>query len=487
VLAGYWLCALVTHTSGLWQPMHADYSCWLRVARDWRDGATLYRDTYDNKLPWLYRWVRAADSSRPEISGYLAETVLAAVAATIFRSALRPAMPRVASLAPLLVIVWSGTSSSFYGGQSTEAVALWFDVAALSLWALAALRGSAAWAFVAGACFFVEAVFRPPALVHLAAWLPFGWFAFQRHSQAVAGRVLAAAVAGWLLMLALLGIDSLASGHGPELLVVLARNRDYATRSELPLAASLVTGAARVVRLLAENPAAVLLVGMSAVVAWFRWRHTARRERAWWLAATLWLLAAVTGALPGGRHYLHYYHFLWGPLGLLSTLWLSGSWHGAEARRLQRRLVVGVVVGSLAAALLQQGFQAARAVRGDQQPDQSRAALAEAATYLAQQTAPDVNVLVHVWGDWAELYWRVPRPACSYSIPHVLPADLFGPWQAAVLAEPPRFIVWDGTPWQPLDRPADTASAARWTAWLTEQYAPIERFDGLTIYRRNDP
>src|SRR5688572_27217921 len=152
--------------------MHADWSTRLRVARDWRGGAALYRETYCNTQPVVYLWILLIDSPRPELSQYLAEAALAAVSATVFSITLRRELPRAACVAPLLLISWSGMSTTFYGGQITEAPALWCEVLGLSCFALAARRRRFGLAALAGVFFVLAVSFRIPAAVDGLAWLP---------------------------------------------------------------------------------------------------------------------------------------------------------------------------------------------------------------------------------------------------------------------------------------------------------------------------
>lgn len=481
----FFACALATHASGLWQPMHADYSCWLRVARDWRSGAVLYRETYDNKSPWVYRWVRIIDSARPEVSCYLAESLLAAVAATLFAAALRPALPRVALVAPLLLIVWSGTNETFYGGQTVEAFALWWDVAAVSCWALAAHKGSAAWALAAGACLFLVVAFRPPAAVHVIAWIPFGVLLWRRHERGVAWRTLAGAIAGAAAMLGLFCLDAARSDFASELPHVLSRNFSYGALDRVSFGASLWAACTSVARMLLGNPVVPLFVVLTFVVWWRAPRSMPARQKAWFLAAVLWSGAALAGAWPGGRHYLHYYHLLWPALAVLAVFWLTRSWDFALARRVQGKLCLGVAAGSIAVAVLQQSYLAAKAWRDRATGQDPQTAVLEAAGFLEHASGENTPLVAHVWLDRAELYWRVPRPAPSFAIPHVLPGELFDQWAEATLADPPEFIVWDGTPWEGIDGPPSADVAKRLESLLATRYRKIKQFGDLAVYRRD--
>src|SRR6516165_8011169 len=90
----YWIIALVTHAQGLYEPMHNDLSVRLRVARDWRAGLKLYEETYENTQPTYFLFILLVDSSRPEITHYLGETLLAALAALSLYAAMRRTIPR---------------------------------------------------------------------------------------------------------------------------------------------------------------------------------------------------------------------------------------------------------------------------------------------------------------------------------------------------------------------------------------------------------
>jgi hypothetical protein len=478
-LAAYGLTALATHASGLWQPMHADYSCFLRVAHDWRDGAALYRASYDNKTPWLYRGVLAIDSGRPEVSCYLAETALAALVATLFRAALAYSLPRIASIVPLLLIVWSGTSQTFYGAQTTEAFAMWFAVASISSLALAARSGSLGFAATAGGGLFCAAVLRPPAILLVIAWLPFLILMYRRQQRGLASRLGAAAVGGFAVLAGIFYCDLAAHDLWGEFVAVLAHNRAYAALDRAAWPASLLQGGITLTRILLENPVVLMFLILSAVM--WPWRRAGAGRVCWFYAAGLWLFAAVASAFPGGRHYAHYYHLVWPPLSLLAALWL-GSASRFGRHRLPGRLIPGVACGALMIGCLQQAYSAAKVLSaGDESPRRQIAAVAE---FLSRETSPRTPVLVHVWRDWAELYWRVPLAAPSFPIPHVLPGPLFNQWLTVTLAQPPDFIVWDGTPWKAIDDRQSATVTKQIPELIARKYQEIKRVGELVIYRR---
>jgi hypothetical protein len=274
------------------------------------------------------------------------------------------------------------------------------------------------------------------------------------------------------------------NGQTADFLAVLARNRAYTSPVQQSWLAALAAGGITIARLLVTNSVAIVLVSISGVVVWHSIRTFPRSQRSWCMAALLWTLAVVAGAMPGGRSYAHYYHFLWAPLSVLGTLWLAGRWSGRLAKGVQRRIVVGVAVGSLALAALHEAYSAARNVRDYWAGTHPRAVVDDAAGWLAAGTREETPVVVHVWGDWAELYWRVPRRSPSFSMPHVLPPILFNDWIQATLAEPPEVICWDGTSWEPIVGAADPALVERWTSLMKQQYVEAGRVGSLLILRR---
>ena len=119
-----WAVALLTHAEGLYLAMHNDYSVWIRVARDWQSGLTLYEDAPDNKLPPLFLFIRLIDGPRPEVSLYLAESFLAALGGLALFAALRRTAPRSAlpaALRPLTLV--SSTSGCEYNRRASSAPA----------------------------------------------------------------------------------------------------------------------------------------------------------------------------------------------------------------------------------------------------------------------------------------------------------------------------------------------------------------------------
>jgi len=487
-LVVFWLAALATHASGLYQPMHCDYSCRLRVARDWRQGLALYRQTYDNPNPVVFLWLLAIDSPRPAVSGFLAETALAAGAGLFLWAALARAVPRLAGVVPLVLIALSGASPTFYGGQIAEAPAMWLDVIAVAALWLALEGGGLALAALAGAAGVLVVALRFPAVLHVAAWLPL--VVLHPGSRREQVRVVTAAALGACAALAAFVAHAQWFGYWHEFWVVFRRNLSYGALDRVPLADSVVAALKTLARIALANSLVVLLAVVAVAMTWSLRGRLRVRERAWLAASVVWLAAAIAGAFPGGRHYAHYYHLIWPPLAVGLLLWLPPLARLARRGALVDRLAAAIAAGTLLVAVLLEGWRGAQAVRdlhAGRHPWNETTAAAE---WLEQHTTRDTPVLVHVWLDWAELYWRVPRPAPSLAIPHVVPRDLFGEFLQTTEQEMPAWIVWDGTPWEPIDGPLadETLLAARdrFVTRLERDYAERQRIGTLRILQRKN-
>src|SRR5579862_498779 len=166
------LIALLAGFPELYKPMHSDYSMWLRVARDWAGGLKLYEETYDNKQPTIFLFIRLIDCANPKLSLYIAFCLLAAFSAVVLRAALSPTSATCGWAAPLVLIMWSANYATSMGGQSTESLALWFDVIALACFTIAIRKDSAPVMVCAGLSFFVLISLRIPGLLHGIAYLP---------------------------------------------------------------------------------------------------------------------------------------------------------------------------------------------------------------------------------------------------------------------------------------------------------------------------
>lgn len=492
----FWLVALCTHWSGLYQPMHCDYSSRLRVARDWAAGQALYRETYDNTQPTVYLWMLLTDSSRPAVSAYLAETLLAAVACAAFRLLLLQIVPRMASAIPLLLIALSGASPTFYGGQITEAPALWFGLLGLSLFWLSLRSGRWLLAFFAGLCYFLMMSFRIPSAALVVCAAPAIWETFARRRKiwpAMLGALLGTASG-----LVALWIHGHMQGYWGDFLLTMERNVAYGSLHRVPLAISLVEAAKTCARIVL-NPALtglLLIVGLGMLLAQ---RKLLRRGEQRLLATFgLWLLAALASAYPGGRHYAHYYHLVWPAVAVVGGLWLAPllrrvrkpSQEPPTAVQLVDRLAFCLVAAVVLMVALGQAFDGLKALRDWQAGNHPASKVAKVAHFLATNTAPDTPVLVNVWGDSAELYWRVARPAPSLAIPHVVPRDRYGAWLQATLARLPAWIVTDGTPWEPIDGPlVDPATIAlrdELVATIERDYNEVLRLGNVRILRSNE-
>jgi hypothetical protein len=544
-LALFWLVALGTHGSGLYQPMHCDYSSRLRVARDWAAGQALYRETYDNTQPVVYLWMLLTDSSHPAVSAFLAETLLAAMACVVFRSLLLRIAPRAAGVIPVLLIALSGASPTFYGGQITEAPALWWGILALSLFWLSLKTGRLFLAYFAGLCCFLMVAFRIPSAAFVVCLAPPIWQAIARRKKF--WPTMWIALLGVASGMFALGIHGAVSGYWGDFLDTLGRNFQYGSLNRVPLATSLVAAAKTCVRIVLNPSLAgvLLIVGLGMLLAQ---RKLLRRGEKLLLATFgLWLLAALASAYPGSRHYAHYYHLVWPAVAVVGGLWLAplrrrvktttrrsipatttvprlaaGSplslWERARVRvfpsainpsslprlspnrrgsktgtptavQLIDRLTFSLAAGVVLMVALAQAFAGVKALRDWRTGDHPANDVAKVEQFLTANTSPATPILVNVWGDSAELYWRVPRPAPSLAIPHVIPSDRYGAWAQATLDRLPQWIVTDGTPWEPIDGPlVDSRAIAlrnELVAAIERDYNEVQRFGNVRILRRN--
>jgi hypothetical protein len=368
---------------------------------------------------------------------------------------------------------------------------MWFDVLGLSCIALSVRRTSYALAAIAGVCFFLMVSFRIPSALHVVAWLPLIWVLLRAHPAWRAAGVVMAVVAGTAVCLLLLYVHARGSGYFDELIAVLGRNVRYGALDRVPLGASLYEAIRTIARIAMHSPVAGLLVTMTAVVLARNWVQVTSREKWWLLVAVLWMAAALAAAFPGGRHYAHYYHLCWPAASVLSIGWLERVRTLPAGRRLARQIAWGLAAGCLLMAAASQLFLAARAYRDYRNGTHPRVAIRQAADYIDRTTTPDTPVLMNLWGSWAELYWRAARPAASLSVPHVIPKDRYDDWLRANLASPPKWIVTDGTPLEPIDGGREyTASKNRleqWQRMIEQNYVEVKRIGDLKfLVRRGD-
>jgi len=489
-IAGYgflcWILALLTHCSGLYEPMHTDYSCRLRIARDWRGGAALYRETYCNTQPIVYMWILASDSSNPAVSSFLAETALATLASIVLWRALRKRLPTAAPVVPLLLIVFSGVSTTFYGGQITEGPAMWCDVLGFSLFAMALQRRSAPLAFLAGVFYLFEVGFRIPSAINAAACFPLLWE--QRRRPQLALKLSAAAIAGALVAMACFACHGWAYGYWTDFVGVFQRNLAYGSLNRTPLSASLISGATTIVRIHLSNLVPLFLLVVSFTTLFWRRGDLRRAERIMLAASAIWLLAALISAFPGGRHYDHYYHLCWPAMSIAGCLWLGPLRRQLADKRFVIPLRVGLIAGALLAGMFIQLYAGAKAVRDYHTGGHAWNDIQAAQDYVAKHIDPDEPVMMNLWGDGAELYWRAKRPSPGLPVPHVVPRALYPDWTKAMLANPPRWIITDDTPLEPIDGPVNSVEQLRvelLQSQIEAEYQETQRHGAIRILKRN--
>jgi len=485
------LCiALVTHFRWLIAPMHSDVNFWIRIARDWAHGATLYTDAYDNKLPTVYLFARLIDSSNPALTWYLAEVVYVTGAAVALFAAMRTTAPFSAVVAPLLLIVWTGVMPT---GQGTEAIALGLDVIAVSLYAIVAQSGKWWIGLLAGAAAALMVSFRPPTLLHLLAYIPLFYVLCRRYGIRIAAYAAAAFVIGAATIIVAIAAHAMIRGYWAPMLGVLRLDMHYASMARVPLRHALHLLIERCMPLLVNGYAPGLLAMVTIISAAWRSRETAQLSswRLWLIVSGLWLLAALAGTLPGGRAFIHYYHVIWAPMSVLGALWLDILFRKRPIRSFGLPLAGALIVFTVAYAALDLSGAAIR---------QAHAGLALGTNQLVRPVAADLNDLIPpneiapicVWGHWSELYWRVPRrsvtPAMVPIIFLEIAPELFDQWTAAMLESRPSIIVFDEWGFGPTSRwrylYAGRPGVAELQAMLTKEYVEIRRWHDLYILAR---
>jgi hypothetical protein len=530
LFALYWIIALATHAEGLYQPMHNDLSVRLRVARDWRAGLKLYEETYENTQPTYFFFILLVDSSRPEVTHYLGETFLAAVAALALYGAMRWTVPRCAMVAPVLLIAWTGIGPTFYGGQITEGISIWFDVIAMCLFFEAVRRNSATLALLAGISFFLMVSIRIPCVLHGVAYIPLLWVLYREQGFPRALGMVLSFVGGFTLALAAMIFYAVNGSYFHAFVRMLARNFEYASASRTPFTESVSRSWATISAIIHANPAFLILMAISILVLLLKAKksneskvmsdeypvtrrssllpphysslithHSSLMTYLWLWVGLMWLAAALASAFPGGRHFAHYYHVAWPPVCVLSVLWLSRSGLFARDPRFRRRVAWGMSIAFtvMAVVLNARGF-----VREVRRNDSPRVAIQQAVDYLNQVSTPDSIIAVPVWGQWAELWWRAPRPSVSRCFApqcfYVINREMFEEWVQAMIDRPPGLIVADASLIGPLSRysPYDNTEFRpppghplyQLRNLVDENYVEIYRIDDLSfLARRNGP
>jgi hypothetical protein len=514
LFALYWMIALATHAEGLYQPMHNDLSVRLRVARDWRNGLKLYEETYENTQPTYFFFILLVDSSRPEITHYLGETFLAAVSAFFLYGALRRSVPRCATVAPVLLIVWTGIGGTFYGGQITEGVSVWFDVIALCLF-FGAVRGDRLiLALLTGVCFFLMVSFRIPCLIHAVAYIPLLWMSYREHGIKRALAMAMTSIGGFAAALGAMIALAVQGSYFQAFLRMLARNLEYASASKTPLSESLERAWLTISGIIHVNPAFPILMAISILVLLPKSKSTkdsglddppsspithisSSMTLVWFWVSVLWLAAALVSAFPGGRHFVHYYHVAWPPVSILSVLWLSRSGPMKHNYQFRRRLAWGLALAFVTMGVVVNARGFIREARRDDSP---LVTIRQAVDYLNQTTTPDTPVPVVVWGNWAELWWRAPRPSVTRCIApqcfYVINREMFDEWVQAMIDRPPNLIVADASLIGPLSRysPYDNTEFRppaghplyQLRNRVDENYVEIHRIDDLSFLARRD-
>ncbi|GAB4148519.1 MAG: hypothetical protein Tsb009_22350 [Planctomycetaceae bacterium] len=291
-------------------------------------------------------------------------------------------------------------------------------------------------------------------------------------------------VGSFLFGVLLMFVYGKVDGHWDRFLDVTRYNFQYGAIDRIPFSTSLIGALKILAKLAIDSELCVFLVVLTYIPMSVRGRGEdpeGSEFLVWKRVGGLWLIASIVGAFPGGRHYLHYYHVLWGPLSLLAAYGLmrirrgDTEWFGS--RKIQYTLVGTVVT----LAVLQNAYGIGKWYVTRNQETNSRRRVMEIAKALRELTEADTPVAMYVWLDHAELYWRVPRNSGTYSIPHVLPDSRLEEWAREILSSKIPFLV--------IDESFETRSSSgkqfqKLKQVLQKDYREIRRFGSVRIFQR---
>jgi hypothetical protein len=230
---------------------------------------------------------------------------------------------------------------------------------------------------------------------------------------------------------------------------MLKGNVAYASLHRVGAARSFSRFLKNVVNLARANRVALLLPFITASV--LCWRKARRRLFHWILTMSClcWLVGAILGVFPGGRHFLHYYHGIWAPLAILSTQWLSLAATVPRASELAARLMLGLLIGIVGLVTVDRACRLVVWARNA--PSRPGPEISEVINFLEKHTSRIERVPIYVWDDkWNELYWRAPRPAVADCVAPVLfsphegtahQPERYWRWLSALVASPPRYVL----------------------------------------------
>lgn len=487
--AGVFVLAAVTHVDGWFGPMHCDASAWLYIAQQRDRGLVPYRDLWENKPPpiiMLYRlaWklghVRAAcfvfDVGLIALSGWF----LWRVAATFLQ-------PVSAVTAALLYVLITAHPSLHYGGGITEAYALPFAVLGFCLAALYRLSGGGWRAFACGVAWSWAIAFRMPAIVSLVSLLPLCQCRCDAARGGTRSGLCAAVVAGGAAGGLLAVLDPIVGEYFWEFLdVCVLWNVRYAMHETPSATVSWNTALGRFLSNLSIWGGLHVAALLGFVVFWTRRARFSAWTRVVVLAGMCWYFADLLGTFPTLHQYPHHHYMTLGSLALAAAVCMDQMIGNRGRWGLVRYAPVAMAVGYAGVIWfvhVREKLPEARDVPG----------VREAAAFLRHSTRPDEPVLLWVWHEEAELFWRVDRPPAAR---HFMPAAAFvydlemaQRTCEEMLNSPPRYIA-DSSPYLPLlGMPPDIVPATRYEAIRAryrDLYEPVTRFGRIAIYRRKD-
>jgi len=443
-LLAYCSLALATHTYVLLHPMPCDNCVYIRYSRDWSDGAKLYTDRYEPKTPVVFWLFRLIDSPSPRLSVYFAGAVLVAFAGGELRRALLKVAPLGASIAPVFLIVWSGAIGfqhlydAFVVPLAVLAFA-WLGRAVES-------RSVALYPGLAGVAFAIVVGLYPPTAAYAIAFLPLLIQFIRQHGWRSALRAVASCIAGFSLVWGFVVSHALTSDYWDGFLDAMAATSQYGEIGRVSVHEHKRRWSEEMTRFVeVGGPILATVVLASAIGIVLKWRGL--NGKVWVFTTLLWFAAAQLGTFPGGRHFTNYYAMLIGPLAALGGLGLAALSATREIRRGIRVLLVAYAVVAVGFNAFD-NYQLAKDYRM-RSPSNARTQVTYTGEFFDLLIPQNELVVVCVWGNWAELYWRVPRPSPSR---HIIPWNLaetrpefFDEWARDVLANLPEWIVTDNS------------------------------------------
>jgi hypothetical protein len=510
VLAVFALGALLRVPTFLRPVLSDDEAIYATTADALTRGDLLYRDVVDHKPPLIYHVYQAGFAALGAYNthGAHALVLLSVLLTAAFLFAAREKEDHLTGLAGAALFLVFSTTWHDYDALAANCELFVLAPQAVAAWLLVrdSLRPKAGGiaAHVAVGCLIgISALFKYQGLTFLGV---------------SAGMLLWARLAGRMTTarLAALAMSHLGGAALPACLYLgwcaSAGNAEatlYWFRFNFSYVGAGLTGTAAVLRGLGR----LAMIGGTAIVPYglglaaavsvaVRFASSARRVPGAELPSPvgflglLWLATSAVAVSAGGRFFGHYFHLVLAPLCLLAGPGVLRLWRAGRARRAM--LFVLCAVPALVFFALASVARPLTAVLDENEPAYDRVA-----ARIAALTAPDERVFV--WGNSPQLYVLARRPMgarfsfCNYMTGESpgTPTET-GQWSAdgnrlpaawdMLLADlesrRPTLLVdaaaagWDGYDKFPMAR------YPRLLTYVAEHYVPLEKLDGVILYRR---